>query len=595
MPGAKEILEKIIEYGSTNNLKRSEYNAKYEFLVNMDYILYIENRGYHSFTFLISRPEENGLLENLALCKEDDGYVARIYSYNVSQREREMILAGEPVLLETPILTTELPDFDSSDILNRSTCFNVTEQYVAPCGSKEHHSGNSGDWHRCVDPIKPNVLIVTRSICIETGEPGTGGGLPGNPGGGGGGNGNYNPNIPPYNPDRDFGIVQGNITRPFLTLLTSEQKFYNSLDLHQKLMMNDKEMRTAILGLLTTNNYSAEAIDFAKRVLSVLSIRNLSKELGKSLLNFVLISPENLQAAQDILDFLMQDNSNERIDFVEQFITEANETGLTLDFNKSFKSPYNIDITAVSGNTPQEIRFRSIYNKVLESPKFKRLFVDLFSDDPRFSVNFKINNIPPDAQGRKYGSCRLFTNTVTGKLRNEIIIDKYSLTIDPDDVIAVTIIHESIHAFLNVKFRHPTVGMPISDINNMDFTQCINQYFNGFSGGESQHDFFVYYMAPIIKDILQEISPQLYTPHQVHIAENPTYDNGGSIIYAPMDTVPPSMSANPVPWNWDDYFTHLSYIGLKNCSSFSIIYPHNSVEYYYWSSYLAAGIGMFAP
>jgi len=76
--------------------------------------------------------------------------------------------------------------------------------------------------------------------------------------------------------------------------------------------------------------------------------------------------------------------------FVKDLINSMINTGLTFDPVIVLVSPFNIDMTAVEGNTSQEIRFRSVYNKLTSSPLFKQLIVNLFQDNSRYHVKFKI-------------------------------------------------------------------------------------------------------------------------------------------------------------------------------------------------------------
>ncbi|HLO73642.1 MAG TPA: hypothetical protein VK164_06880 [Flavobacterium sp.] len=161
--------------------------------------------------------------------------------------------------------------------------------------------------------------------------------------------------------------------------------------------------------------------------------------------------------------------------------------------------------------------------------------------------------------------------------------------------IALVIIHESIHAYLNVKFRSPTIGMSIANINNMDIANCINTYYNGFSGNQTQHSFFVDYMIPTITEILTDIKDSLVTPQEATEAEYPT--NGGSIIYEPLTTNPPSneISDVQVQWNWITFFYYFSFTGLQNCSAFPFNFPFQTLNDYYYIRYMSAFNFIFNP
>ncbi len=265
--------------------------------------------------------------------------------------------------------------------------------------------------------------------------------------------------------------------------------------------------------------------------------------------------------------------SQEALDFVGEFITQSISTGLILDLNLSIKSPAFIDMSSVSGNTPEEVKFREVYSSLASSPMFKNLFINLFGVSPLFGVKFTIENIPQTANGYIAGSCHIVNN---GSLNpfNTIRIDRNFLLSKSKVDIAQTIIHEAMHAFLNIKLRNPNIGIPISTLNNMDIQDCINTYYNGFSGNQTQHNFFVNYMVPTLAQILIEIKDSIITPQQANQLENPT--NGAAFIYQPL-TNPPTfqISTTQIQWNWNNFFNYFSYSGLQNCTAYPYTTPLN--------------------
>ncbi|WP_299128330.1 hypothetical protein [uncultured Winogradskyella sp.] len=63
-------------------IQKSQDNRTHSFNVLTDEAIYIEKENYHSYTFLIQRPNVNGLLENLVLSSIDNGaYKATIIQY----------------------------------------------------------------------------------------------------------------------------------------------------------------------------------------------------------------------------------------------------------------------------------------------------------------------------------------------------------------------------------------------------------------------------------------------------------------------------------------------------------------------------------
>ncbi|WP_396178915.1 hypothetical protein [Flavobacterium sp.] len=299
-------------------------------------------------------------------------------------------------------------------------------------------------------------------------------------------------------------------------------------------------------------------------------------------------------AANELVDYLYENKEDEDvISFTQQLTIQAtlNPT-LNFDVEASAKSPFFIDLSSTSGNSPEEIKFRKVYNELKKSPIFKELFVNLFGPTPLFNVKFVIEDIPQDGTGHTNGICKMFNGNQSLSPYNLIIIDRNHLNNNSYLDIALTIIHESIHAYLNIKFRNPTIGMSINDINNMDFQQCINTYYNGFSGNQTQHSFYVNYMIPVMVNILNDVKPLLISPSQEQQLIYPT--NGGAILYQPMGN-PPSASATILPWNWNDFFKYFSYTGLQSSSAFPTIFPPNSDANYLRVSYINAYNIIFNP
>ena len=246
-------------------------------------------------------------------------------------------------------------------------------------------------------------------------------------------------------------------------------------------------------------------------------------------------------------------------------------------------------MSSVSGNTPEEIKFRKVYNMLTNSVDFKNIFVDLFGVSPLFNVKFEITDVPQTINnGHIDGICYMYKYPNNLSPFNIIQIDRSHLLTKSTAKIALTILHECIHAYLNVKFLNPSFGMNIETINNMDFQTCVNTYYNGFSGNQTQHSFFVDNMIPKMATILNQIKNLLFTQEQILSVENP---EPNSVIYGVTNTNPSVKNYSIIlPWNWSDYFSHFSYNGLENCSSYSSIYPAGSPNSLNYLQYISIGI-----
>lgn len=298
---------------------------------------------------------------------------------------------------------------------------------------------------------------------------------------------------------------------------------------------------------------------------------------------------------QTILDYLTSNITdgvvnNNALLFADEIINQMMlNPALNINIETSANSPAFIDTSSVMGNTPEEIKFRQVYNSLQQSSNFKNLFTNLFGVTNFINVKFKIENINQPGVG---GTCQLFSSSFGG-LTNEIIINRNNLLTNSNVNIATAIIHECIHAFLNIKLRHPNIGMTINNINNLNLQQCINTYYNGFSGDQSQHDFFVDFLIPTISSILNEVKEELFTSQQISTAEHPLYSN--QYIYGVNPTIPATYNEQVLPWSWDHFFYYQSQVGLQNCTAFNVINPLNSSNYLNFIQYIQTGTLIFAP
>lgn len=414
------------------------------------------------------------------------------------------------------------------------------------CSADEHWPWTPGT---CIAEIKARLITTYQYTCVP----------------------NNNTNNPGNNPGNNNGSISsggglGSISNPpsltTITLVTPPDCLPSSGDMDMDCLISENEASyiTFIASLLPENRQVLKA-DFALKL--------------------------------NIFNFLVENSfSNEVLEFSLQFIEQArlNPT-LNLDFEASTKSPYFIDFSSTSGNTTEEIKFRKIYNILTKSPLFKKLFVNLFGPTPLFKAKFKIANLPLTPTGQLKGKCAFNSTNPTGYNYNEITIDRNHLLNDSDAEIALTILHEAIHAYLNVKLKNPTVGMSLENINNMDFQECINTYYNGFHTAQTQHSFFVEHMIPVMVNVLSELKSELYSYNQISAVENP---EPNAFIYAISNTSPPSLNYNNIiPWNWSKYFEYFCTSGLESTNSYIDLYPAESVNLLNKTQYLTIGIFTF--
>ncbi|MFB3389809.1 hypothetical protein [Flavobacterium sp. LAR06] len=229
---------------------------------------------------------------------------------------------------------------------------------------------------------------------------------------------------------------------------------------------------------------------------------------------------------------------------------------LNIDFQASYSSPTFIDLSFVSGNSEEEKKFMCVYNKLTETQGYKDLFLKMFNGDKtKPNVVFKIGDLGI-ANGK---------TDPKSAMDMEIIMDRNFLLDDGGDGeggneggttmdIAKTIIHEGIHAYLNVKLGDPSIGMSIPTLNNMDIADAMNSYYNGKDGDQTQHSFIYAHLVPTMQMILLEVRPSLVSPAKSKEVE-------GALMTMKDESITGY-------FNWNGYYRNLSLLGLHNCHFF---------------------------
>ena len=277
-------------------------------------------------------------------------------------------------------------------------------------------------------------------------------------------------------------------------------------------------------------------------------------EFMESILSYINTNPtvSKIGNTITIIDFFTSQNNFTSKDqaFVDEFIAQRTANpSLSLDFIACYFSPMNVDLDAIDLNSPEGEKFIEIYSSLIKSPEFKKLFESIFKDSKRFNVKFEIGSVQNGANGN--------TNT---DLNNPTL---NTITISPDFLknsnkmeIAKTIIHECIHAYLNVKLCDSGQGMPIPTLNDLDFFNVVNQQYNGFKGNQDQHNFIYNYMLPSMVTILSQVKDTLVSAtDNTNIKETVVYPNAPDL----------SQSVN---FDWNDCYLYLSLNGLQNCQFF---------------------------
>lgn len=582
MPKALEMISKIDEKRKKSKTSKSIYSEDYDFFVSTDKILKIDNGSFHSLTFPIYRFPDSGATENLVLSLESDGsYSAFLYTYNLSGQEQSDIAQGIPTLINKAVTRTRLNLFDTTTLAARLVPIWVTRIVVIPCSSSEHNATNFGEWHKC-NVIPPRIMVITTMVMQEdnTGNGWITGGEYNTPGsgGGGGGSGNYyNPNITPFDPDKDFGIVQGHLTQPVI-FVSNEQIFYNQLNADQKALMQFKNVREPLLNALDKNGFSALSQNVAEFALTHLQNENISEALAIDIFN---LAAENIEAANEICIYLEQNNfAEESLEVVANFTDASLKTGLSFDFEKSLKSPFNIDLTAIEGNDPKEIKLKCIYNKLTQSPSFKNFFTQMFQDNSKINVSIEISETPLPQNAEANSQLLIsYTNGIP-TYTNKIKFYAEYLTDDMPNVdIARILLHEAIHAFLSIKAENCNLGANINNLNNLELAEIINLYYNSFCASDDQHSFMFDHMIPTMSNCLSEIQDLLISEADQVNSESHNYGSPGGFT-------------EDSPFNWNDFYYYLSINGLQNTTQYQEEINANPVQQYLFSQYTNEAFNM---
>jgi hypothetical protein len=520
-------LNKIESLTNKKGKSKTVYDSINNFSINLEYGKYLTKGNYHSYTFKITRFVENNLLENLVISLKPDGtYKTTIVSYNFTPEERVKFENGEFVDIVNKTAITVLDNYNHSSIFNRQTEIIIASD--GTCWTPKYGASQGTGWE--------TIVSYTEVDCSDAS--GSGGSGP---------SGGYTYTVPDWGSTTTGNATTGTevITSPTggggNSTPKDNQKFVNSLNIDQydNFSLLSVGSQNSIFNFLFANNYNTASTAKVKSVLNNL--------------NFFWIGEQPAGTDVAIFNYLSQNGfSSESGSFVNLVVNQmAQSPNLIFDINASFKSPFNIDRSSIPYDLtkPENQKFNEVYDVLTNSPEFKKLFIDVFKDGSRFNVKFQIGSIASGANGNTD------TNLLNPTLNLITISPQFLLTHNKMEI-AKTIMHECIHAFLNVKLCDPSIGMNIPSINNIEVYDCVNQYYNGFNSSQNQHDFIYNFMLPTMQTILSEVKDTLVTP-----ANNLTMLNDIS-VHIPLSTSPSS------PFIWNDYYHNLVLSGLQNCAFF---------------------------
>lgn len=293
----------------------------------------------------------------------------------------------------------------------------------------------------------------------------------------------------------------------------------------------------------------------------------------------------SITTQNSILNYLnSNNNSDEAIDFVKDFIDSDNNSGLDLDFEKSKKSPANIDVTEIDTTTTEGKKFDCIYKKLMESNSFKNLFVKTFGGtQTKFNVKFEIADSFPNPTTE--GNCQMITTNNGTTFTNLIKIKRSLLQENSNGIgngsnikIAKIIIHELIHAYLNIKKVNCNQGATLPFINNLELGELIQSFYQNFNceidfngSPQSQHSFMFDFLIPTFQSIFQETRDSLISDAHIQYANSIHFSDDSLGI--------------DEQWNWDDFYKYVTLNGLHQCESFNLEITNNPTENFLYNFY----------
>ncbi len=281
----QSAFQKLREARSKKNpniLNRGVYNEDYGVFIDTTNIVVVENDGKHSITFQIIDEAFSNKVENLVLNSKDDGYVAYITEYLLSQQELQALGNGGELLSKEPDAITMLENNARISISgNGAHCVDVITvitRYCEDINGKVIENKGEGCYGGFFE-VEHQVLTISEG-CLSNGggssggiggyNPPTSGGNPVSGGGGstGGSTGNTNPDINDGNPNPI-------ITTPVLNQSKTEIKLLNTFSDEQLDWWNneaDEEVKQDILAYI--NQYLTleqnEAIEFANEIINAI-------------------------------------------------------------------------------------------------------------------------------------------------------------------------------------------------------------------------------------------------------------------------------------------------------------------------------------
>lgn len=207
-----------------------------------------------------------------------------------------------------------------------------------------------------------------------------------------------------------------------------------------------------------------------------------------------------------------------------------------------------------------------------------RNYSNTFTQDDRVNVCMQIGDTPG-----ANGTCQLTTIDDGSEIffNNTITINEDLLGITHSNFeVAKTIIHEFIHAYLNVLSTDCTNFCNTCILNEIDLPTVIDEFYQqGCSIGapnNSMHAFMFDYMIPAFEAVFTDVGHLLTSQSSIDYVSQLTWDDG-------------TYQEN---FSWENFYHYFAMAGLHTNSAFIEEIENNPYQNFLFENYIDAGQSM---
>lgn len=266
----------------------------------------------------------------------------------------------------------------------------------------------------------------------------------------------------------------------------------------------------------------------------------------------VLLPEDNCNVSNETFNAIYNNNSPFSVDLSE--IREDCEGGTS------------IDTSLVAANQ----KFMCIYNKLVNSPNFKNLFIDTFGESENLNAKFElVDDLTYQSEPvNGLASLENYSSDTEGNITEiEVKIKINANMLKPGTEaktpmqIVKTIIHECIHTYLYVKILNCDLGTEVSLLTNTLLTELLEDFYDDTcQPAQDSHDFMFNYMLPTMASILDDIKDDILPLNQQESLIGYDYYQLSQSTNGPL--------TESEVFNWPNFYYYLSLTGLHNSNAY---------------------------